>query len=106
MTPPEFRQLLRDALADERLSRQERKDLITAVAAQTPDPQRLNVYRSIAFEVAREALTDPAAQRVLEWLEKLNKLLLPAASDQRPSLCEVHFTPGDACVRRITQLLR
>ena len=107
MTPQDFEATLKQTLDDRRLTRGERKDLAGRIAEAALDDPRRALFRHQAFDVARAALQGcgPEAAQVLDWLEEVNKLLLPPTGDGAELFCEAHFSPGEACVRRITGLL-
>lgn len=94
------------SLDDRRLSRSERQALRPWLDELPTEAERAAVRRR-AFEIARSAVIDPAGQEVLAWLEDVVKLLHPEAAggaDDGPA-SEAHFSPGEACPRRIIGLL-
>ncbi|MBI2946243.1 MAG: endonuclease [Verrucomicrobia bacterium] len=105
MTPHELEALLAETLDDCRLSSGEKRALAQVIADAKLDNHRRNVARNRAFALAREALADISAREVLQWLEDVNKLLLPRADREERSASEACFTPGPDCARRIIGLL-
>lgn len=106
MTPPEFRDALRQTLGDLKLSRSERRALGAVLGDPPADPALLAQYRGLAFDVARDAAAAGAPPTdVLGWLEDVVKLL--HASGGGPSArAEASFSPGDDCLRQICGLFR
>jgi cardiolipin hydrolase len=108
MNPQEFDDLLLHTFEDQHLSRKE-KDLIQELLQESNvDDQKLALYRSQAFAVARNALPGEEAGKVLGWLEEVVKVLVRSggSSSRAPwPPAEAHFGPGDNCPRRIRQLL-
>jgi phosphatidylserine/phosphatidylglycerophosphate/cardiolipin synthase-like enzyme len=102
MKPQDFKEQLQKTLEDQRLSRSERKAL-QEVAIAASDGQLANL-RSIAFDVARAELQgDKRTKHVMQWLEDVVKLLLPAEDDAPDS--KAVFSPGDDPLRTIIGLL-
>lgn len=106
MTPADLDALLRQTLADHKLSGSE-KQLLTGFALnQIDSDQDRAVARSRAFAVAREATTDEGARRVLVWLEESLKALSPVggggpATSPAIAPAAAYFSPGEACLRAI-----
>lgn len=104
MNPTDLDALLRQTLADHKLSGSEKNALAAWVHEHVDsDPDR-GAARSRVFEIARQAATDDAARRVLSWVEDALKVIVPvqggqaAAGGEPPCVC---FSPGDACLGQI-----
>jgi len=95
--------LLRDSLADYRLSRGERRALKEMLHDDEADDNDLALLRSWAFRIAKEEMIDPQSKQILEWLEGVNKTFLPT-SGAATARSYAHFSPGDDCVHAITSL--
>jgi phosphatidylserine/phosphatidylglycerophosphate/cardiolipin synthase-like enzyme len=105
MTPQEFRQALASTLEDRRLSRTERRAL-SSLLADPPATEALRPqYRGLAFDVARSSLSAGADRDVIDWLEEVVRLLLPALGPAQTRV-EACFSPGDACPHRLRGLLQ
>lgn len=100
MSPDEMDELLRSMLDDHRLSRAERRALRDLVDERGLDDQRLGVFRSRAFDLAREQL-GPDQHIVVDWLENAIKALLPRAQAEPEPRFEARFSPGPQCLRAI-----
>lgn len=107
MTPPEFRQVLVQTLADRRLSRSENCALSAALADVRSTPQLLAAYRHTAFELAQDTLHDgvPAGE-VVAWLEDVIHALSQIGDETASRPPEACFSPGDSCVQRIRGLFQ
>ena len=108
MKPPAneaIEQLLTQTLADYRLSRGERRVLKSVLDEHGVTDEGLAWIRQRAFQLAREALIDAEAQRVLVWLEEVIKVLQPTPP-QRVEPAQAYFSPADNCARQIIHLLR
>lgn len=109
MSQPPSHDELRDALKatweDLRLSRSESQALRQVVADFADDPQRLAFVRNTAFRIAEQHVQDAPAL-VLEWLERVDKIVDNA--DRCPAQARPAFasSPGDACLDLIVEHLR
>jgi phosphatidylserine/phosphatidylglycerophosphate/cardiolipin synthase-like enzyme len=103
-----LRDLIRQAIADGRISRAERQNLAALLQNNKADPATLDQLRAEAFNLARAQLPDPQAHAVLEALEDLLRALALAPRTQ-PAQSEnsalAVFSPGDRCLRQIIRLL-
>lgn len=104
MNLDELTQMLQQTAGDRQLTSGERRALRETIRQAALDEQSRGVLRARAFDLAREKARGRDAGAVLDWLEDINKLLLPAADGVEP-LPEAHFSPGESCVRRIVELL-
>ena len=110
MKDHEVKALLQETLEDYQLTKKERNELRDLLDDVRGDEQRRALYRSMAFDAAREALAKAdAGQRfqVLDWLEGTVKTLhpaenLPAAG--RTEAASAFFSPDDNCVGKIIDL--
>ena len=96
--------LLRQTLADRRMSRGEKRVLSRVVDELRAGQHELALLRSRAFEIAREELPEPQQRDVLNWLEEALKAFQPREQSETPD-DEVFFSPGDHCTRKIVALL-
>ena len=110
MKDHEVKALLQETLEDYQLTKKERNELRDLLDNVRGDEQRRALYRSMAFDAAREALAKAAAgQRfqVLDWLEGTVKTLHPAenlpAGGKREG-AKSYFSPDDNCVGKITEM--
>lgn len=106
MNTDEIDRLLRHTLADDRLSRGEKKVLSGLVKEYGTDDHKLAFLRHRAFEVARSDLVGPDALGVLEWLEDVMKALQPRDDRTTKKKPEAFFSPDDNCSQKIANLLQ
>lgn len=107
MQPEEFEALLKPTLHDNRLSRAERQALRQVLAEIKPAETELDLYRQVAFRLAREAMNNSlAATDVLDWLEDVVRQLKPAQNNNENIHSEAYFSPGNKCRSRIRSLMR
>jgi phosphatidylserine/phosphatidylglycerophosphate/cardiolipin synthase-like enzyme len=101
MNPAELDALLRQFLVDRKLSEPERKVLAGWVKAHVTTDQQRNAARNRVFETARQAVADPHAAAVIDFVEDVLKVLLPMGATAGAAPDEAFFSPGEACLQRI-----
>jgi cardiolipin hydrolase len=85
---------LRQSIADEVLSKAERKSLKSLVSEHALDDHQLNVLRSKIYELANEKVNANNYNFIIDWVKSANSALLI----QEPTLLsDAYFSPGDAC---------
>lgn len=96
---------LRESAQDLRLDGDEKSAL--RQLGQQLDPGRIRFLRNRAFDIAREATQQSPAEAlaVLGWLGQVVKALDAADADPLPP-ASAWFSPGDACLRRLRELMR
>lgn len=98
--------MLRDTLADGRLSRVERRALDEALLTDADDSTRA-VIRSRVFDLARAEMADPRHRATLDWIEAVVKLLAKGdAAQSQSSDTSVSFSPGTDCRRAIQGFIK
>lgn len=106
MRKDEFSTLLEQTLEDHKLSRSEKREIADAVSALGGDEHQLGLYRSLAFEKAAVAArTGADVSKVLEWLEKTIKVLIPQSDEKATLESEAHFSPNERTARRLASFL-
>lgn len=112
---PEIDALLHATLSDPRMPPDTRAAIERVVASPTLTPDAMMAFCAHAFAYARVAAVDPRFHQTMVWLRDLARMALPPeapATPPRPEapaakpaarrgLAEVHFSPGDACLRAI-----
>jgi len=101
----EWDKMLAQTLEDNRLSKSERQALKERLRDAALDDRVRAVLRSRVFETARKKLDDVRTIPIVDWLEEVSKLLLPFSGPEGEPFVEAHFSPGEACVRRIRGML-
>jgi phosphatidylserine/phosphatidylglycerophosphate/cardiolipin synthase-like enzyme len=100
MNPAEFAAILKQSLADHKLSGGEKTALAAWVAANVTTDQHRGVARHELFAVAKAAAETGDPRTVIDWLEDVLKVLLPVmpvAVGGSAAKAEAFFSPGDAC---------
>jgi phosphatidylserine/phosphatidylglycerophosphate/cardiolipin synthase-like enzyme len=109
MNPDAIAEFLRLSLSDRKLTGSEKTALAGWVEQHLADEQMRGLARHLAFNAARAESADPAAVRVIEWLEDVMKVLAPignapVAHDPVPPSAEKDracFSPGEGCLQLI-----
>ncbi len=94
---------LKTTLDDHILSRGEKKALKAILSEKQLDKHNLNRLRSEIFEEAKHHFTEFKQQQIIDWLEEVNKLLLP--KETQPFYCKSYFSPGRDCLNAILNQL-
>jgi mitochondrial cardiolipin hydrolase len=106
MTPAELATVFARTLDDRRITRSEAKALREVIADLAPSSDERARMRNQAFAAAKNALTAPGSNAVLEWLDEVLKIIeTPAAPALPSSLAECFFSPGSACLDRLLLLI-
>jgi phosphatidylserine/phosphatidylglycerophosphate/cardiolipin synthase-like enzyme len=105
MDASEIDAILTATLADRQLTRSERRALQAVLDDRRASEAVLALFRSRAFALARESVTDPRARQVISWLEETVQALLPTRRVPEASRTEAHFSPGDGPLRAIAKLI-
>lgn len=104
MTQQPLINLLKQSLADHKLSRDERRQLRDGSAALGPgDAAGL---RTAAFELIREGIEDATVLAKLNWLEDVLKAVMPAnPGNSAAEVASAWFSPGQNCPAKIRELI-
>jgi mitochondrial cardiolipin hydrolase len=90
-------------LEDRKLTRTEKQALQAVLEERKASEALLALFRSRAFELARDSVSDHRARAVITWLEDMVKTLLPA---REVSQVDVQFSPGEGPLRTIVSIGR
>jgi len=105
MKPQDVQRMLRQTLDDSKLSRTERTAMGRIFDHLSLDESALGLYRSMAFDLAREALSQNNAAEILNWLEDVVKVLQAKSGTQKLPPAEWRFSPHEDCTGRIVSLI-
>lgn len=109
MNAADAERFLAQTLDDLRMSGGEKQALTAWLAEHaTGDPGR-GVVRHAAFDLARNAVADPTATKVIDWLEEVMKAVAPMTPPTAGAPVAddvVLFSPGDACWQRLAHRVR
>lgn len=90
---------LKQSLADTLLSKSEKRNLKEIINNSNLSKRQLDWLLSQVFDFAINTVRGLKQQQVLNWLEQVNKLLLPGTENL--SINHVYFSPGNACLNAI-----
>lgn len=96
---------LRETALDFALDADEKQQL--RELGQQLDAGRIRFLRNRAFDIARETMLAAPGEtlEVLRWLEQVVKTL-DVASETAAVVSSAYFSPGDTCLRRLSDLMR
>jgi mitochondrial cardiolipin hydrolase len=97
-----LKQALERTLDDSRITRGECSALEELLADPPGNESELAQLRKVAFDLIRQRIAESREQGLLDWLETVNRLLLPKVAKQN-EVAEACFTPG--CLDRVRLLL-
>jgi cardiolipin hydrolase len=107
MNPERLKNMLRQTLDDFRLSRGEQTALRQIIGHLEPTEHQWALYRSVAFELAREHLDGSNASELVDWLEAVNRVLVPSGNQSdREVRSEAYFSPADDCAQQLAGMFR
>jgi phosphatidylserine/phosphatidylglycerophosphate/cardiolipin synthase-like enzyme len=109
MSPQEMEKMLRQTLADRKLSASEKNALTQVLSEPKVDAQQIAVFRNIAFRLVREQINENPTRELIDWLEDLVKLLHPikgsvGGSSGGSAVNECYFAPGDDLSGKVARL--
>ena len=90
------------SLEDFAISRSERKELKSLLAAAQGDQAAQAKVRQLAFELATAAVEKSGETTALNWLQGVIKLLY---SNEMKVKASAYFSPGEDCLHRIRRLI-
>ncbi len=99
----EIIQLFIRSFEDTTFTSAERKAVRELIEAYNPDRAKRDLLRSRIFEIVRTRLPHHPELAALEWLEAANKTLLERDAAGPPD--KVLFSPGDACLHAILEMV-
>src|SRR5262245_30635558 len=106
MNVSEWDEILRLSASDGKISTGERSALRERLKDAALGERQKAVFRSRAFEAAREVARDVGIDGALAWLEDIVKLLNPAAAPSGEEVAQVFFSPGEGCAQTIIARFR
>jgi phosphatidylserine/phosphatidylglycerophosphate/cardiolipin synthase-like enzyme len=101
MTAAEIDSILKQTLADFRISASEKRSLQDWLQTSGADVNDLALVRSRAFALARSEAIDPNSVKLLDWLEELLKAIQPRESKGNSLVSKAFFSPGNQCVTEV-----
>ena len=84
----------------------DKKDLKSIISAKGYEAHKLNVLRSKVYDLVKDKSSDVNTIKLVNWLEEINKVLLPKKEEDVSSKDRSYFSPGNACENAIIQSLK
>ncbi|MEZ6142528.1 MAG: phospholipase D-like domain-containing protein [Zavarzinella sp.] len=106
MNTQELKELLLTIVADQRLQKAEKNTLKSWLEQHCTTDQQRGVARSLVFQVAQEQVTSGNPKDIIDWLEDVNKLLLPQLGNDSQEDAFACFSPGMACIQEILRQIQ
>ena len=97
-----IQRVLKSSLEDFTISRSERKELKSLLAAAQGDKTEQAKIRQLAFRMATGAMEEVGEITAMDWLESIIKLLY---SNEMKVKASAYFSPGEDCLHRIRRLI-
>lgn len=103
----QIERFLAESLAGRKISGSEKQTLAAWVADHAKNDQQKGVLRHDAFELARNAVSDPEAALIIGWLEDVLKAVVPIHAENAgvatalPMNDSAFFSPGEECLKEI-----
>jgi cardiolipin hydrolase len=98
---------LKASIADETLTKSEKKSIKSLMAEQSFDHDQLNFLRSKIYELANEKITDTNYRSIVEWIKVANSAFIARPVESKS---EAFFSPGETCreaiIRQINGAVR
>ena len=97
----EIVEAFRQSLADEILSKGEKKLVKELVAEMTLSPDDVNFLRSRIYELAHEKATPSNYSFIVDWIKAANASLITKPTEKSAA----YFSPGESCRQAIINLI-
>ncbi len=84
----------------------DRQTLKKMLKAENYTPHELNVLRSKLFALAEEGASTVDEVKIIQWIEEVNKCLIPKIKEAEVPENRCYFSPGDDCENAIVSCIR
>ena len=84
----------------------DRQTLKKMLKAEKLSQHELNVLRSKLFQLVKDGVESVEEVKTVQWIESVNKCLLPKIEDKKVSENRCYFSPGDDCENAIVGCIR
>lgn len=98
--------LIKDSYDRLELKSGDKKDLKSIITVDGYDVHKLNVIRSKVYDFVKESTSDVDTIKLVNWLEEINKVLLPRDNGKLSVENRSYFSPGDDCENAIIHTIR
>lgn len=97
---------IKDSFQKKEFSSSERQALKKLISVKQPSAHELNVLRSELFGLIENQSNSADVVKLVNWIEGINKCLLPKQEDVKTTENRCYFSPGDDCENAIVSSIR
>lgn len=97
---------IKDSFQKKEFSSSERQALKKLISLKQPSAHELNVLRSELFGLIENQSNSADVVKLVNWIEGINKCLLPKQEDVKTTENRCYFSPGDDCENAIVSSIR
>jgi cardiolipin hydrolase len=98
--------LIKNSFDKLELQSSDKKELKSQISDAGYDVHKLNVLRSKVYDLVKEKTSDVDTIKLVNWLEEINKVLLPKKTGDSDAENRSYFSPGDDCENAIIQSIK
>jgi cardiolipin hydrolase len=97
---------IKDSFQTKEFSSSDRQALKKLISVKQPSAHELNVLRSELFGLIENQSNSADVVKLVNWIEGINKCLLPKQEDVKTPENRCYFSPGDDCENAIVSCIR
>lgn len=97
---------IKDSFQTKEFSSSDRQALKKLISVKQPSAHELNVLRSELFGLIENQSNSDDVVKLVNWIEGINKCLLPKQEDVKTPENRCYFSPGDDCENAIVSSIR
>ncbi len=97
---------IKDSFQTKEFSSSDRQALKKLISVKQPSAHELNVLRSELFGLIENQSNSADVVKLVNWIEGINKCLLPKQEDVKTPENRCYFSPGDDCENAIVSSIR
>lgn len=97
---------IKDSFQKKEFFSSERQALKKLISVKQPSAHELNVLRSELFGLIENQSNSADVVKLVNWIEGINKCLLPKQEDVKTTENRCYFSPGDDCENAIVSSIR
>ena len=97
---------IKDSFQTKEFSSSDRQALKKLISVKQPSAHELNVLRSELFGLIENQSNSADVVKLVNWIEGINKCLLPKQEDVKTTENRCYFSPGDDCENAIVSSIR
>ena len=102
----EILNLIKESFERLELKSGDKKELKSRISVAGYETHKLNVLRSKVYDLVKEKTSDVDTIKLVNWLEEINKVLLPKKTGDASGGSRSYFSPGNDCENAIIQSIK